>query len=86
LQLAALPENDITDDSVVMSTHYQDLDLGGRRAESVEFTRCRFTSVRLAGSRLAEVAFAETVLDRCDLANVAVANGSMWSRRSARPG
>jgi uncharacterized protein YjbI with pentapeptide repeats len=79
LVLASLPQNDFTDDVMCMSLHYPDLDLSSRRAEGVEVSRCRFEGTSLVGSRLEKATFTDTVLQRCDLANMSTGNSSMVS-------
>jgi uncharacterized protein YjbI with pentapeptide repeats len=67
---AKLPDDDLKDDGVYVSLEYDGIDLARRDAVSAEVDQCRYTDVSLAQTELDRVMIADTVFERCDLANL----------------
>ncbi|GGN50761.1 hypothetical protein FHR83_009010 [Actinoplanes campanulatus] len=55
---------------------FDDADLIGRFAQSVEFAQCRFRAARLAGSALPKARLTDCLIERSDFSNLRIENGS----------
>jgi hypothetical protein len=74
---AALPDDDLLDDGVYESLRFDDLDLSGRVVCGAEIDQCNFSNVSFSGARLDRAVVRDTVLDRCDLANLRARESSL---------
>ncbi len=68
----SLPRDGFGDDALLRELRGADLDLAVAEARLVDVEACVFTTCALAGSRIAKLSVSDTVLERCDLANVDV--------------
>jgi uncharacterized protein YjbI with pentapeptide repeats len=74
---ATLPEHDLEPEATYRGLGFDDLDLSGRSAESVEFGRCRLRRVDLSGSQLAAPRFTDCLVDTSNWANLHAERGAL---------
>lgn len=77
LAQAQFPRDDLLDDALLSELSVVDADFAGRTAHLVDVEGCRLTGSKLASSRLDKLTVSDSVLDRCDLANVELSHGAM---------
>jgi uncharacterized protein YjbI with pentapeptide repeats len=75
--MAKLPDDDLKDDGIYVSLEYEDIDLAGRDAVSVEIDQCRYKNTSFAQTELDRAMISDTVFERCDLANLRARNCSL---------
>lgn len=73
LESASPSPDDIDDEESLLELALEDVDLSDLEAQHVEFSGCRLTRCKLAGSDLDKLIMVDTELTQCDLAN------SRWS-------
>lgn len=74
---AELPRDDLVDDALLSELAFADADFAGRSARLVDIEGCRLTGCSVASSHLDKLTVSDSVLDRCDLANVELSHGAM---------
>lgn len=74
---AKMPDDDFDDEKTIKGVEYSGIDLAGRIAEGFDVEKCHFDSARLADSSLKQVILSDSVLERCDLANLRGTNMSL---------
>jgi uncharacterized protein YjbI with pentapeptide repeats len=72
---------DLVDEASYRRLGLVDLDMSQRRAEAVEFDRCRLRNVDLNGGTLVRASFADTLVENGNLANLRVEKSSMLRAR-----
>jgi uncharacterized protein YjbI with pentapeptide repeats len=78
VDVATVEDHDLEDEATFRRLEFAGLDLAGRSAESVEFEQCRFRgNTDLSGTRLGRSAFADCLIEHCNLANLRVEKSSM---------
>ncbi len=77
LDTAVLPRDDILDDAFLRALRFEGLDLSTRTARLVDIDGCHLVGTSLAGGTLERLTVIDSVLDRCDLANLALSHSSL---------
>lgn len=81
-----LPGDDLTDDAQLTNLGFDAANFAERTARLIDIEECRLTGCRLTGSSLDKLTVSDSILERCDLANVELSHNSMsrveiWSSR-----
>lgn len=79
LVAADLPKDDLVDDALLRSLHFDRLALEGRTAYLVDVEGCRFEHCSMHASALDKLTLSDCVIDDCDLANLRLVDTS-WQR------
>ena len=74
---AAMPDDDFGDEKTLKGREYRGTDLAGRIASGFDIEQCRFDGARLADCTLTQVIVSDSVIERCDLANLRGSNISL---------
>lgn len=77
LTKAELPRDDLVDDALLSELAFVDTGFGGRSARLVDVEGCRLTGCTFAASRLDKLTVSDSILERCDVANVELTRGAL---------
>lgn len=72
-----LPRDDLVDEALLSELVLVEADFAGRSARLVDIEGCRLTGCTFAGSHLDKLTISDSILDRCDIANVDLPHGAM---------
>lgn len=70
LSPAKIPGDDLKDEGVYISLEYEEADLAGRDAASIEIDQCRFKKANFGKTELDRAMISDSVFLNCDLANL----------------
>jgi uncharacterized protein YjbI with pentapeptide repeats len=79
LARVAVAEQPVGDDQVLLSLELHGGGWAGTKAEDVEVNRCRFTDARIPGVVLSRARFEDVEMTRCDLANLQIIDGQVFT-------
>ncbi len=77
LATATLPRDDIQDDALLQALRFDGIDLSARTARLVDIDGCHLQGTSLAGGCLDRLTVIDSVLEHCDLANLALSHSSL---------
>jgi len=73
---ATVEDHDLEAESTFDKFGFFELDLSGRRAESVEFSQCRFRAADLSGSELTKLKLSDCLVETSNWANLRAEGGA----------
>lgn len=75
----AVAEQPVDDDQVLLSLEFHGSGWTGIQAKDVEVSRCRFADAQIPGVVLPRARFEDVEMIRCDLANMQIMDGQMFT-------
>lgn len=71
------PRDDLSDEAQLARINFDDADFAGRTARLIDLEECRLTGCRLTGGKLDKLTVSDSILERCDLANVELSHNAL---------